>query len=204
MVASSARLGMSLFIFWRYYKHKKELALYFALFFLLVSLHGLFRAVSILNGDVLWLFVSRLMLTLGATTLLQALVHLRVAWIERFHTIEIFMVVAVMLSYLDAYVFGGLTGEQTHLLSGIPLSAMLGLTVLLTAYYFHRLGKGLPRLGYWMLVLGLTFEGILLMAAVFFARTSLEWIGFLLAVVFTAMIGAGWWLSYPKTASEKE
>lgn len=182
------RISIALFILWVYYKNKNKLALYIGLFFLLLGFHGVFRTLSSATGDLFWFFLHRIALLFAAVAILYGLGKIDVEWMKKLKLVPIFAVIAVLLAYYDAYVKGGFAGETSLI---IPAFGIVGLILLLAAYYFNLLGKALPRHGRLLMVAGLALQGLLLISVGYLIQKGMSWLGFLLGAVFTGIVGLG-------------
>jgi hypothetical protein len=195
IMTSSVRIIIALFIFWLYFKNRSKLALWFGVFFILFAVHGIFRTFSILTGEVLWFFVHRLGLTFGTLAILQGLSEIGVDWIKKYKIVYVLAVVFILLSYYDAFILGGIAGEQKNIMNSLPTFAIGGLGLIMAGYYFNSLGKALNSLGRNIMVTGFTLEGLLHFAVLYMIPAGLTGLAFYLGLVFTAMIGIGWWMS---------
>ena len=188
IIASIVRILIALFILWVYYKNKNKFALYIGLFFLLLGFHGIFRTLSQTTGVLFWFFLHRISLLFAAAAILYGLGRIDVEWMRKLRLVPIFAFIAVLLAYYDTYVKGGFAGETTSI---IPAFAIAGISLLLAAYYFNLLGKALPRHGRLLMVVGLALQGLLLIFVGYIIQKGMSWLGFLLGMAFTGIVGLG-------------
>lgn len=195
-VATALRLAFAVVILHLYLKNKKKIALYFGLFFLLFSLHGIFRFIAVESGQAIWFFLHRISLKFSTLMILIAIADLGARWIRRYKILPLFAIASASMAYIDAYIFGGLAGEQTTLLAGIIGFGLAGTGLLISAYYLAFFARDLPPVGRRTLSLGLASQGILLFTAIFLIQSNLTGLAFIIGLINSTLIALGAWLSF--------
>ncbi|MBI2034876.1 MAG: hypothetical protein HYT11_04055 [Candidatus Levybacteria bacterium] len=192
LITSVVRLMVAVFVSYSFFKSRSPPAMYLGLFFILFGIHGWFRTLSLMTGNEILFFLHRLAMIFPTVIILQVISQ-SVSWISRYKIVFAIAAVSIILSYVDAFVFGGFVGEARTLWATIPSFSFSAVGMLMTAYFFNA-QKGMPRLGRNIMAVGFMLQSVLLFAAFLIVRNNLAGVGFYLGLVFTSIIAVGWWM----------
>lgn len=204
LVSTLVRYLIAVPTFWAYYKNKNKASLYFTIFFLMFGTQTLLRSFYLTTGDALLYFGHLLTLTIGAAVMLYAIGELGAQWTRKYRAAALLAVTGLLFSYIATFVMGYETAETSILMAAAILGTS-GAPLIIAAYYFNLWGGALPRTGKNILVAGLALEGLLQFSVPWIAAVmGQQVIAFALGIVFTVLIGVGWWLClHPKDAYAK-
>lgn len=191
---------LAILILLTYFKYNVKVAPYLSAFVAMVVFVTIGRIITETTGNIHVYFLMYLSAMIGTIIILHVLEKFgNIRWLKTYKIVPVFSLVFVIISFFNAYILGGLANETP--LTLLPTTLINAGGQALAAYYFYRFGKNLPSFGKYILVLGLLLDGILYPIAAFLVTMGLTSLVFFLALVFTLMIGIGYFLCF-RTANK--
>lgn len=188
---------ITLLVFHVYFKNKNKFVLSFGLFFFFFSTHLSFRLMGLLTESSAWYFLHVFSLMLGTVSIFYGLSQYGVKWIKRYSIIPISIMLAFLISYLDAFVLGYHLAEA-NMFARIVTLGFGGLGLMIVGEYFYMRGKKIWKYGRNIMSVGFTLEGLLHFAAILLVPLGILAPLFVLGLAFTITIGIGLYISLYK------